>query len=379
MNKESIRILHIITGLNNGGAEMVLYRLIETDTKHQHIVISMMEEGKYGSKLNKLGIIVHCLNMPRGKITLSSLFKLWLLIKNYKPNVVQTWMYHADLIGGLIARLAGVKKVLWGIRNSNLSSKNTSLSTRLVARACALLSYIVPNKIISCAIQAAESHQAIGYARKRFVVIHNGYNFKHFAPDDVARKRLREQLNLSSVFPILGMVGRFDPLKDHENLIKALGIIKSKGIRFQCLLVGLNMSIDNKPLVDLLNQEKIQDDILLLEQRDDIPSIMNTLDLHILSSLGEAFPNVLAEAMVCGTPCVTTNVGDAHLIVSDTGWVVPPSNSFALAEVITIALEEWKNYPTVWKNRQKAARNQIIEKFSIERMVDAYHQIWYED
>lgn len=371
-----MKIIHIITGLHSGGAEAVLYRLIQHRESSQHIVISMMDEGKYGSKLTTLDIPVFCLNMPRGKITFYGLKKLWRILKKQKPDVVQTWMYHADLVGGTIARLIGIKRIVWGIRNSNLSPEKTSLSTRLVARTCALLSHLVPAKIVSCAAQAVESHQSIGYANKRFVIIPNGYNFQQFTPNLIMRKKIHEQLGLSDMPPNLGMIGRFDSLKDHLNLIKALGILNKNGILFRCLLVGLDMDANNTILNQWLNQENIQDNVLLLGQSDDIPSVMNALDLHVLSSIGEAFPNVLAEAMACGIPCVTTNVGDAALIVGDTGWVVPPSDSQALADAILAAIEEKERHPDTWRARKQAARQHIINNFSIERMVVAYNKVW---
>jgi glycosyltransferase involved in cell wall biosynthesis len=372
-----VQIFHIITGLNNGGAEASLFRLITHDVQNTHVVISMMDEGKYGKPLQELGIAVNCLNMPRGKITYKGLSKLWYLLKNSKPDVVQTWMYHADLIGGIVAKSQAIPCV-WSLRNSDLSPQKTSFSTRAVVRLCAFLSLLLPTKIISCAQQAAIVHQKIGYKKNKFITIPNGYNFHQFRVKEADINTLSTSLNLPDTFPILGLVARFDPQKDHHNLIQALKIVSEQNVQFHCLLVGKDISPNNQKLFSWIEQAGLIERISLLEQRDDIPLIMHRLDIHTSSSYGEAFPNVLAEAMVCGTPCVTTDVGDAALIVGNTGWVVPPSNSQALANAILTALKEKEENPNAWQTRKQAARQHIVDNFGIERMVAAYNQVWLE-
>lgn len=373
-----MKITHIITGLNNGGAEAVLYRLIYHDQENTHIVISMMGEGKYSNPLHAIGVKIHYINMPRGKLTYKGIINLWKIIKNTNSDIIQTWMYHADLIGGTLAKLQGASKIIWGIRNSDLSSQTTTLSTRIVARLCAILSHTIPTTIISCSEQAAKSHQKIGYIKKKFTVIPNGYDFKLFAPNSVNCKLLLDELHIQKDKIVLGMIGRFNPHKNHRNLINTLSILKNRKIDFLCLLVGSGMSYTNKELKTWIEQADLAEQVLLLEQRNDIPNIMNILDLHILSSIGEAFPNVLAEAMSCGTPCITTNVGDASLIVGNTGWVVPISNSSALADAILTAIQEKEQDPDAWHARKQAARQRIIDNFSIERMVAAYNNVWSE-
>jgi glycosyltransferase involved in cell wall biosynthesis len=286
-------------------------------------------------------------------------------------------MYHADLIGGIVAKSQAIPCV-WSLRNSDLSPQKTSFSTRAVVRLCAFLSLLLPTKIISCAQQAAIVHQKIGYKKNKFITIPNGYNFHQFRVKEADINTLSTSLNLPDTFPILGLVARFDPQKDHHNLIQALKIVSEQNVQFHCLLVGKDISPNNQKLFSWIEQAGLIERISLLEQRDDIPLIMHRLDIHTSSSYGEAFPNVLAEAMVCGTPCVTTDVGDAALIVGNTGWVVPPSNSQALANAILTALKEKEENPNAWQTRKQAARQHIVDNFGIERMVAAYNQVWLE-
>lgn len=370
------KIIHIITGLNNGGAEAVLYRLVTNDTKHKHVVVSLMGMGKYGTMLEEKGIEVVCLNMPQGKLTLGGVLTLWKTLRKHKPNVVQTWMYHADFIGGLVAKFAGIKNIVWGIHHTNLVPGESRKATILIARLCAKISAFVPTKIVCCAERAAQVHAELGYKKEKMVVIGNGYELSHFRVDEAMGAETREALGIEANTPLLGKVGRFNALKDHKNLLQALAILKNKGLVFRALLVGPDIDVNNTELMSWVGQNQLQDNLFLLGQRTDIPALMNAMDVHVLSSLSEAFPNVLCEAMACGTPCVTTDVGDAGLIVGSTGWVVPPRNAEALADAIEQALLEKQNNPETWQQRKQASRARIEENFSVEKMVEKYHGVW---
>ncbi len=371
-----LKVFHIITGLNDGGAEAVLYRLCTHDTQNSHFVISMMDDGKYGPLLRASGVEVHCLGMPRGRITVSALWRLWHLLRMQRPEIVQTWMYHADLVGGTIARLAGVNAVCWGIHHTSLKREFSARSTIVVAHLCARLSGWVPSVIITSSEESARVHQKLGYPNKKFSVIPSGYDLAYFAPNSRARVRLRTEWGIRNETPLIGMVARHDAQKDHVNLIAALSQLRDIGTVFDCVLVGTGVDSENTSLRNAIMAAGLSHIIRLLGRRDDIPAVMNALDLHVLSSsFGEAFPNVLAEAMACGTPCVTTNVGDASLIVGDIGWVAPPANAEALAECIAKALEEMKN-SMQWGNRCKATRERVATNFSITRMVENYRVIW---
>lgn len=370
------KILHIITGLNNGGAEAVLYRLCSADTQSQHTVVSLMGGGKYGPLLEQIGIPVFCLDMPQGRVTIAGLRKLRELLLAIGPDIVQTWMYHANLVGGLMAWLSGIRAIYWGIHHSNLEITESKWTTILVARFSALLTGLIPSRIVYCSAHAAEIHQQIGYLHTKGVVIPNGYALDHFEPDPAGRTRLRQEWGLDTHQPALGMVARFNRQKDHANLIAALGLLKHSGVTFQCFLIGPGVDDRNLSLQKEIRTHDLDDRVRMLGPRADIPQVMNALDLHVLSSSsGEAFPNVLAEAMACGTPCVTTEVGDAALIVGDTGWVVPPRDPDALASAIATAIDEFRD-TTTWQARGAASRRRIEQHFSLQRMVDAYRHLW---
>jgi len=218
-------------------------------------------------------------------------------------------------------------------------------------------------------------HQNIGYAANKLITIPNGYNLDSFKPDSKIGSQLRVALAIDESIPLLGCVSRYSPQKNHEGLLKALSLVKKNGIAFRCLLVGRGLDTDNTQLVSWLIQYGLQDEILLLGQRKDVPAIMNALDLHVLPSTAEGFPNVIAEAMACETPCVSTDVGDAAYIIGQTGWLVPPADAQLLAEAIQSALVCW-NDKTAWSLRRTAARTRIMEHFSLEKMVATYRATW---
>lgn len=372
-----MHIIHVITGLGDGGAEGVLYRLCVADAQNTHHVVSLMGDGKYGALLRDAGVRVTSLDMPRGRVTLGGLSRLRSVFRASPEAVVQTWMYHSDLIGGIVARLSGNSRVVWNIRHTRLDPLVTPRSTRIIARLAGMLSGLVPRSIVLCAEAARESHIEYGYTSRRMVVIQNGYDVARLADATAASDVLavRQALERSDV-PLLGMVGRFSPQKDHLNLLQALRRLASSGVPFHCLLVGSGMDLSNDELASWIDDHDLRGTITLLGARSDIPGVMKALDLHVLASNDEGFPNVVAEAMACGTPCATTDVGDAALIVDGLGWIAPARSPALLSAAIGTALIEWRNDPSSWAERKYAAASRIKDEFSLEAMVERYRAVW---
>ena len=374
-----MHIVHVITSLYPGGAQSALCRLCIHDPTNRHTVVTMIGGGDYETLLEEHGISVSSLWMEERskKGLLRAAARLWRLLRKVHPDLVQTWMYHPDLLGGLCARLAGIR-VCWGIRHTTLESGSSARSTMVIARLCAWLSAWIPCRIICCAQQAANIHEDLGYAHDKTLVIPNGYDLSAFQPfGNISHRRsVLDQFRVDGV-PLLGMVGRFNAQKDHETLLTSLALLKTRGHEFRCLLVGGGLDESNPVIMKSLSLHGLTSHVKLLGLRSDIAEVMNGLDLHILSSsFGEAFPNVIAEAMACGTPCVATDVGDTALIIGNTGWVVPPRDPERLADAITEALLERERYPSLWHQRQQSAVEQIRNNFTIDKMVVAFDSVW---
>lgn len=368
-----MKILHIITGLGDGGAEHTLFKICKYDIKNEHIVISLKENGKYFSLLKKLGIKVYSLNFKFYSII--KFIILIRLISYLKPDIVQTWLVHADFLGSISARLAGIKNIIWNIRYSNIQIGKAKLTTILIIRFLSILSYLIPKFIVTVSKKAKKIYELTGYNKKIFKFIPNGYDLSILKSNKHQKINFKKIIRIKENTPLIGNVARYDPQKDHLNLLNALSLIRLKNINFFCVLVGLNINKKNISLVSDIKRLNLSKHIKLLGQNDNISQVMNGLDLHVLSSsYGEGFPNVVAESMACGTPCIVTDIGDSAYVIGKTGWIVPPKSSIKLARAIEKALIEKDTIK--WNKRCNKARLRVKENFSIGNMIKLYNKVW---
>lgn len=368
-----MKILHVITGLNDGGAEGSLYRLCKNDKTNSHFVVSLLSGGKYDSKFKHIHISTYSLKLNTVFGIVTCLYNYKKILSEVKPEIIQTWLYHADFFGGVFSYFFGHRKIFWNIRNCNTSKKALKLSTRIIVYINSIISNFIPKRIISVSQNATLHHIKIGFCRNKFINVPNGYEFN----ETITQSEDLIDLKSKSSF-LIGMVARYDPQKDHKNLLRSLAILKEKGVDFNCLLVGTGMNKDNKKLSEEIDALNLINNVKLLGRRDDISSVMQILDLHILSSLGEAFPNVLVEAMSNNTLCVSTDVGDSNLIINGNGWVVKPECPNKLADAILDAYKLFLNNRQGWELLRLKAKESVITRFSIQNMVNSYTEIWNE-
>ena len=360
-----MKIVHIITGLRDGGAENILFKICQHDHFNDHIIISFISGGKYFLLLKKMGIKVYCINMKF--YSLLNFFYLIKLLRYLKPDIVQTWLVHGDFIGGVAARLAGIKNIVWNVLYSKLDISTEKLRTLLLIRILAKLSYVIPKLIIVVSKNAKKNCQNLGYCSKKLRLIFSGFDLSLFRISKYQKLYFRKKIKIKKQTRLIGIVARYHPIKDHKNLLNALSIIRSKNINFYCTFVGFDMNRKNKILINEIKRLQLERYVKLLGTKNNISQVMNGLDIHILCSKSEGFPSVIVEAMACGTPCIVTAVGDSALIVGKTGWVVPPKNSLKLANVIEQALSEIdKNN---WKKRCAQARLRVKNNFEMEKMI----------
>jgi len=369
-------ILHVSTSLANGGAESLLATFVTTDKSETHVVISLAGRAFYADQLEEAGITVHALDMPRSRVTIRGLWRLFRLIRHYDPRVIQAWMYHANFLVGILARLAGKNRIVWGLHNTKMDPAGSSLSVRLCDQACAKMSKWVPRQIVHCSESGAREHIQRGYSSAKMQVIPNGYDLTLYKPDSSMRSHVRNELGLNSDILLFGMIARFNPQKDHNTMLEAISLLDAEiRDRARFVFVGDGLSEKNNELNRMIDSANVRDHVVLLGPRRDIPALLNALDVHVLSSaFGESFPNVVNEAMACGVPCIVTDSGDSAMIVADTGWVVPPSDPNQLACALTASAEA--RAQSEWQTRKEACRHRVLENFTLERMIKNYQQIW---
>jgi glycosyltransferase involved in cell wall biosynthesis len=340
MTAPKLRVAYVIVGLEVGGAETMLERLVLALGPHvQPLVISLTSLGVIGPRLLARGVAVQACGMTLGQLPRPrALWRLVQLLRDFKPDVVHTQMYHANLLGGLAARAAGVRAVMWNVHHCNLDAAVNSRSTLWTVAMGARLSRVLPQLISSVAERARDVHVAAGYAAERFVVVPNGFDTSQFRPDTAARSAVRFELGLPADTPLVGMIGRFDVQKNHQGFCEAMARLVQLRPGTHALLAGSDIDADNAQLAAWLQQHGLADCCHLLGPRSDIARLMAALDVLMLPSLGEAFPNVVGEAMACGVPCAVTDVGDAALMVGAWGRVVTSGDMCGLGDAAAALL-----------------------------------------
>ena len=366
----------IITGLSTGGAEFMLLKLLQNLNRNrfQLRVISLTSRGEIGARIEALGIKVHALGMQSGALHPFKFIQLVRLLRYSKPDVVHTWMYHADLLGGLAAKLAGIKIIVWGIRQGNLDPEQNKRSTLWIMRICSIISSLLPERILTCSERAKVIHVAVGYREDKMVLIPNGFDLERFCPNPAARGAVREELGLAPDTPLVGLIARADPQKNHRGFLEAAARVLAALPQVHFVFAGTGVDANNRVLMASIDRLGLRGHCHLLGRRDDVPRLMAALDLLASSSLGEAFPNVLGEAMACGVPCVVTDVGDSAEIVGETGRVVTPGDMAGLAAHLVELLH--------WPAGRRAqlgerARERVRARYAISDVARRY-EAFYE-
>ena len=373
-----IKVLHVITGLERGGAEMMLHKLLGRLPRDlvSNEVVSLTGEGSVAAWIRELGVPVYALGARRGVPDPRAVTRLIRRLRTSRPQIVQTWMYHADLIGGLAAKLAGPIPVVWNIRQSKLDPVHSKRLTIWTAKICARLSHRIPTRIVCCSEAAARIHREMGYAGDKLVIIPNGFDVEGFKPDSGARISVQAELGIGQNHPVIGLVARFDPQKDHRTFVDAASILGARLPLARFVLCGDGVTWENQELARWIDDAGIRDRVYLLGRRDDIARLLNAFDVATLSSAyGEGFPNVVGEAMACGVPCVVTDVGDSAWIVGDTGRVVPIRDPKALADSWLALVEAGHQARQALGAR---ARARIVEQFDLDAIAGRYAKLYCE-
>lgn len=326
---EPIRIMHVITGLNLGGAETWLTRLLLRlpAERFDCRVVSLMDGGELAGAIRSMGVPVTSLGMGRGLPDPRGLWRLARLMREQRPQVVQTWLYHADLLGLLAARLSGCgAMVSWGLRCAYMDLARYGLGTRLTLRACAALSGW-PEAVTANSQAGADHHLALGYRPRRLVVLENGVDGERFRPDAEARARLRREWGLAEGAPLIGLVARVDPMKGHAVFCRAAEALLRARPDARFLFCGEGTQPGSAELDALIARHGLADAVVRLGRRADVAQVYAALDVLALPSLGEGFPNAVLEALSCAVPCVCLDVGDARAMCGPGGLVAPAALS----------------------------------------------------
>lgn len=368
MNNKKI-IAEIITGLNVGGAEVMLYNYLKhiNREKYEPKVISLID-GIMSERIQSLGIETISLNMRQGTVNIKNVKKLHDELKRIKPNLIHSWMYHANIL----SFLCNYRRVpiIWSIHGSLYNNDRAKLLTKLVIRMGAYLSKY-PAAIHYVSKTSAIQHEKYGYKKTKTVLIPNGFDTDLFKPCDESKHKLCSELCIDDGLILIGLVTRNHPVKDHGNFLSAAALLIKQYPQVRFLIIG--PGIQNKTLDKKIKELQLTNYVLILGQRVDMPYVVSALDIACSSSYSEAFPMTIGEAMSCGVPCVVTDVGDSALLVGDAGFAVPARNSFALAAALhkMILLKSDGR-----KRLGQVARARIQHFYSILEVANRYENLY---
>ena len=372
---ESARVLHVIAGLETGGSEMTLYKLLSRIDRErfQSAVLSLTDLGPMAERISRLGIEVEALDMARRFPNPLNMVKLARAIAKRRPAILHAWMYDANILAGVTGRLVGSSRVIWEIRHVNLDPQKNQKRTIWMMKAGAVLSRWIPASIVYNSEMARTVHVGRGYEASNSVVIPNGFDTEVFRPARDEILPLRRQYGIPDDACVVGHVGRYHQQKDHRCFIAATAKVLARQRNAFFVLCGDGVTFENEELATQIDACGIRERCLLLGRCAEMSRLFPMFDVNVSSSVGESFSNSIGEAMACEVPCVVTDVGDSSAVVGNTGKSVPAGDPNALAHAILEMLElEYTARQTIGY----AARKRVLENYSLGSMVGRYEMLY---
>lgn len=370
-----MRILHVITSLGTGGAEMMLFKLLSAGHRDwtQAVVSLDNHPSIIAPRITELGVQVHSLGVNRSMPNPLRALSIVPIARQFRPDLIQGWMYHGNFVASYAANRQPRKlPVLWNIQQSLYDISRERWLTAAVIRMGIPFSRR-PARIIYNSRTSAQQHEAFGYCASKTIVIPTGYDCNVFHPDEQAWHEVRTELDIGEDGVLVGLVARYHPMKDHAGFLQAAKVVSQAHPSVKFALIGRNIDKES-PIVDLIQQNGLQDRVFLLGERRDIPRLTAALDIACSASAwGEGFSNTIGEAMACGVPCVVTDVGDSAYAVGDTGLAVPPGNPKALADAISQLVA---GGPEHRQSLGQAARHRIETEFALSMIVHQYEDLY---
>lgn len=379
-----MKVLHIINSLKKGGAEGNLFRLCLTQKKKykkkiEITILTLIGNGFYEKEMKKSGINIVSLGMEENK-QLLNFFKIILkfrnIVKKINPDFIQTWMYHSNFISLFISQKKKYR-IFWNIRHSELNFKISKKKTMLISMICGFFSNIVPYKIIYCSKKSRKFHeQNYFYSKIKSVLIDNGYSDKNYYPSNKLRLNFRKKNNIKNSDLVLGYAGRYAKQKNITSLLCAFSKLITKEKNIYLFMVGKEINLKNKELKKLVVYLNIKNKVFFLNEQKNLLDFYNGIDLLILVSHSESFPNVVAESMLCSTPVLSNDTGCAKEIINKYGFIISKNDDVTIIKNLKKIIKKIKSKNKKWKLIKKYTRSQIQRNFPLEKMSGKYFENW---
>lgn len=365
------KILHLIPTLAQGGAENSLYSLIANDEQNQHKIITFLDfDNHYQERFLVKNIEIENVDLNQSWRIFRFYMEIKKIIDHYNPDLIQTWMYHSNFLS-IFLRFWNETPIYWNIRHTDLNLKNNKLRTIFLAKICAYLSKFIPKKVIYVAKASYQSHVAFGYCKNNAEIIHNGIDTTKFMSDPHEKAKFKELRKISEDTILVGMIANLDQKqKDITTFLKAANFLNTSDEKYAFILAGRHATKKNNELSKLINTYNLKDSIYLLGQLKNPLQYYTIVDISVLCSHGEGFPNVVAEAMSCQATCISNDVGEASHIIGSAGFTFKINDYEKLFNIIhSLKINEISE-------RGLQSRERIKDKFSINKMIRKYNSIW---
>ena len=302
--------------------------------------------------------------------------KLRRFMKKKNPDIIQSWMYHSNFSTFFIPKIFH-DKIFWNIRHSELNFRISKKKTILLSIICGLFSRIIPKSIIYCSKKSIDFHENYHfYSKQKSSLIYNGYNEKNLFPSKKIRLNFRKKNKIKKSNIILGYAGRYAKQKNIPNILKSFSKITQHYNNVYLYMVGKDINRNNKELIDYSNKLKINKKIFFLNEQKNLLEFYNGIDLLILASYSESFPNVIAESMLCSTPVLSSNAGCSKIIINDCGFILAKNDYKSIYFNLKKIINFFMNREREWNLLKKRSRLQIKKNFSIKKMANLYLEKW---
>jgi len=362
-----VRVCFVITALGVGGAEHALLKMLSRldRTRFEPSLIVLGRQDDLLPRFQAIGIEPVMLRLRPGRWPFAEVGRFLAAVRSIQPDILQGWMYHGNLAASFAAaRLNPKPRVCWSVRDTPDAAHAHSFFTRMVIR---LSGFYVGKvaQIFNVSARSAEyCAQHLGWPRERTALLPNGVDTALFQADAALRAKLRGELGVADDTALVGMVARWSPVKNHALLLRAIAVLRTSVPAAQCVLVGKGLDRDNPELMGLIEQNGLESACHLLGPRADVQALYPAFDILALSSRSEGFPNVLVEAMSCGVPVVSTDVGDARQIVGAGGIIVGQDADDLAQALAALCMSETRQAMGC------AAREQVNRHYGLNAVVE---------
>jgi glycosyltransferase involved in cell wall biosynthesis len=379
MRSAPVHLRHLIGSLDRGGAEQFLVRLVTgiatREPAWRQSVWTLSNNVPLAPDLQRAGVEVRTFDGGKSLAGILQLAGVPRAMASEPCSLLQCWMYHAEVMG-VISRMRGARAPqVWTLRQSRLSGDANTRMTRLLMRISARASRYVPAAIVAGSQAALEAHRTIGYRAPLMPTIHNGVDVAHFAPNVEVRARRRAAWGLDADTIAIGYLARISPVKAHDDLLAAVArLIDTPGLPpWRLVLVGSGTGRGEEPLASMIRDAGLNAYVICAAVDPDPAAALTGFDIAVSSSLGEGFPNAVAEGMATGIPTVATDVGDTRSLLGDSPYLVPPAQPERLAAAITALL---RLQPNERRALGDSLRRRVQENFDIDSAIDAYAALY---